>query len=117
MPSSPCVIAGWLAMRNCGSNDGPLYPSSPSACLLSAAEVEYRVQAQLLPLLLHMDQAALAFLQHFFAPAGESSVAASSNGRARVDVSSEASPHQPAGSWLPALCGLWWALRQRACKY
>lgn len=32
------------------------------------ADLEYRLHVQLLPLLLHLDQAALAFLQHFFAP-------------------------------------------------
>lgn len=32
-----------------------------------AAELEHRVHVCLLPLLLHMDQAALAFMQHFFA--------------------------------------------------
>jgi hypothetical protein len=57
------------------------------------------VQVQLLPLLLHMDQAALAFLQHFFAPEGGSRVAASSNRKARVDASgSIEAAHQPTGS-------------------
>ena len=96
-PSSACLISRWLAMRHRG-NDTRLTPRHvPSPLFLAAAEVEYRVQVQLLPLLLHIYQAALAFLQHFFAPAGESSVVASSNCSAQVDASSGASP-QPTGS-------------------
>ncbi|KAL4447967.1 hypothetical protein ABPG75_005186 [Micractinium tetrahymenae] len=37
------------------------------------ADLEYRLHVQLLPLLLHLDQAALAFLQHFFTPEDTSS--------------------------------------------
>lgn len=38
----------------------------PSAC--PPADLDWRLQVQLLPLLVHLDQAALAFLQHIFAP-------------------------------------------------
>lgn len=52
-----------------------LLASASGKCLsfpaFDPAELEYRIQAQLLPLLLHLDQAALAFLQHFFAPTAD----------------------------------------------
>lgn len=37
----------------------------------ACADLEWRLQVQVLPLLVNLDQAALAFLQHFFAPAEE----------------------------------------------
>jgi len=39
-----------------------------AALALLPAELEHRLHVQLLPLLLHLDQAALAFLHSFFAP-------------------------------------------------
>ena len=45
----------------------------PPLCsaLLACADLEWRLQVQVLPLLVNLDQAAMAFLQHFFAPADE----------------------------------------------
>ena len=80
---------------------------APPSCFCAPAELEYRIQAQLLPLLLHLDQAALTFLQHFFAPepGPDSSAAGSSrsSSRQQEEVASE-QPAQPQGDLVVGAC-------------
>lgn len=67
--------------------------------LACSAELEYRVQAQLLPLLLNLDQAALTFLQQFFAPASGDTAVGVGTSHAMADVPGNLV--QPAASGEP----------------
>lgn len=63
---------------------------TPARCVALPADLEHRLYVQLLPMLLHLDQAALAFLQHFFA--SDSSGSEDGSGSSLQPVEAHASP-------------------------
>ena len=90
--ASAAAATGWADLRRMLGYHASLHRvRAPNAAMVqllaegiraeaSAGDLEYRLQVQMLPLLLQLDQAALAFLQHFFAPAEACSDAAAQEG-------------------------------------